>query len=393
MYKLFVFAICGCIMIQQSHAQTSLEGILQQVEQNNQVLSALKSKVESEQLALKSANNLPDPEFGLYYLPFGNHAAGDYSEYQISQSFEFPTVYGARNQLIGAQTRQLELEYKAQRKSILAETKGHCLEIIYLNKRRAIEAQRIEQARSVLEQVQTLFDKEQVGILELNKAKVAWMQDRFKLHHIDTQLDNLKRMLATLNGGNAITMEVDQYVAALDLPTIESLWDEKHASDPALHQLKQQQAIAAQQLKLSKSKSLPNLTAGFNSQGVAGDRFSGIYAGVTIPLWSKRNTVKSARSKMNYQEAFVDARLQMAYSMFEKEYNDYQHKLLKFQEYQQTLEGLNTENVLLEAYRIGELSYLEYYMELQFYRNAYDTMLEMQHQLYQAQKELLKHQL
>lgn len=393
MYKLFVFAVCGGFMLRSGVAQDNLESILRQVEQNNTELLALKAKMESEKLSLKSSNNLPDPEFGMFYLPFGDHTAGDYTEYQVTQTVEFPSVYGARNQLIKTQSGQIEFAYAERRQELLVEAKKYFLELIYLEKRLSIEQERIAQLKELLEQAQERYEEEQISILELNKTKVAWMQERYHVEHIQNDKVNALRSLQTLNGGTEIQTNSSEYVLALDLPSVEILWNEKLANDPTIGLLKQQESIAMQQLKLSKSKSLPNLTAGFNSQGVAGERFSGIYAGLSIPLWSNKNRVKSAQSNLNYQEAFVETKTQMAFTEFEREYNNYQHKLERFRTYQETLDGLDSEALLLESYQLGEISFLEYYQELQFFRDAMDTMLDMQHQLHQANNKLLKHQL
>ncbi|MEM7297870.1 MAG: TolC family protein, partial [Bacteroidota bacterium] len=306
---------------------------------------------------------------------------------------EFPSVYSARNQLIRTQSGQIEFDFAERRQEILAEAKKYCLELIYLEKRLVIEQERIAQAQEVLEQAQERYEKEQIGIIELNKAKVAWMQDRYRVEHIQKDKVNALNALKTLNGGGEIRPGSSEYVHALELPEVETLWNEKLTNDPTLGLLRQQESIAMHQLKLSKSKTLPNLTAGFNSQGIAGERFSGIYAGLSIPLWSNRNQVKSAQSNLKYQEAFAETKTQMAFTEFENEYNDYQHKLERFQNYQETLNGLNSESLLLEAYQLGEISFLEYYQELQFFREAVDTMLDMQHQLYQAKNKLLRHQL
>ena len=51
--------------------------------------------------------------------------------------------------------------------------------------------------------------------------------------------------------------------------------------DPELKILLDQEKVAKQQIKLSKNKSLPNLTAGYNYQGVSGSTYSGIYGGVS----------------------------------------------------------------------------------------------------------------
>jgi hypothetical protein len=67
--------------------------------------------------------------------------------------------------------------------------------------------------------------------------------------------------------------------------------------------------------------------------------------------------------------------------------------LKKFNEYRNAMENLNSEQLLFKAYQLGEFSFMEYYTELQFYRNASNKMLQMEKELQLLQSELLKHQL
>jgi hypothetical protein len=57
------------------------------------------------------------------------------------------------------------------------------------------------------------------------------------------------------------------------------------------------------------------------------------------------------------------------------------------------MKSLDSESLLLKAFTLGELSFMEYYLELQFYRIALDKMLQMEKELKMLQAELLKHQL
>jgi hypothetical protein len=101
MYRNIVSAICGCLLTLGLFAQNAQEEtLLKQIEQNNKQLQAYQSYIGSRQLINKTENNLPDPQVSAFYLPYGEHATGDYSEYQISQGFEFPTVYAARGKQI-----------------------------------------------------------------------------------------------------------------------------------------------------------------------------------------------------------------------------------------------------------------------------------------------------
>ncbi|MDC6354887.1 MULTISPECIES: TolC family protein [Robiginitalea] len=394
MQKHFVFAICGCLFLSGVFAQTpEIDGILQQIEQNNRELQAISSYLEGRKLELKSGNNLPDPQFGFFYLPNGDNSTGDYTEFQVSQTIEFPTVYGARGTLIEEQETQLELEYLSRRQEILLRAKGHGLELIYLNKRIATEQERLEQARTVMDQVEELYRREQNGILELNKAKVAWLQDQFKVQQLENERRNVRLLLQNLNGGTPLKIEGSEFSGTLDIADLDVLWQDRLVHDADLVLIRQEEVIAAQALAVSRNKSLPNLTAGYNQQGVPGAIYSGLYAGISLPLWSNRNKVKSARSHLEFQEVNSTRKTQEARTRFEKQVNEYQMMLSRYREYQTTLSGMDSESLLMEAYQLGEISFMDYYRELQFYRDAYDSMIKMEYELFRQQAELLKHKL
>jgi outer membrane protein TolC len=394
MFKKTVFAFSVCLLSFAANGQTDeVTSVLLEIEQNNESLKAYTSLKESMQLELKSGNNLPDPQAGAYYLPFGNHASADYSEFQVTQSLEFPTVYGVRNNLIEKQKLQMELEYELKRQEVLLPAKKYCIQLIHLNKRRVLEQLRVTQAKRVFDQVQELFETEQVGILEVNKAKIAWMQEQFKVAQVDADRKSIGLLLQNLNGGKEIVFNQTDYTEDLKLGTMDSIWQIRQSSDPEIKILTQQDEVALQQIKLSKSKSLPNLTAGFNYQGVSGSNYSGVYGGLSIPLWNNRNKVKAAEARYQYQQSYSSAQSLAAFASFQNQYNEYQILFDKFNEYQSTLEGLNSDSLLLEAYELGEIGFMAYYTELQFYRQAVDTMLEMEKQLNQIKIEILKHQL
>ena len=394
MYKKTAFALCACLWSYISFAQTGgIKGILQQIEQNNSELKALTEYMKGQKLQLKSSNNLPDPQLGAYYLPFGEHTTSDYTEFQLSQSFEFPTVYGLRNKLIDRQKDGLTLEYESKRQKILMEAEQNLLEVIALNKRNAHELNRLKQAKTVFEQSRELFNKGQTGILELNKAKVAWMQLQFVVQQTEVQKRNKLLKLKNLNGGKELVVIESSFTEDLNLPEKESIWRDRLSSDPELRYFRQEEAIAEQELKLARNKLLPDLSLGYNYQGVSGNNYSGFYGGLSIPLWNNRNKVKSAKSQLSFRQSNTNVQTQIVYTTFEEQFNNYQALLKRYLEYQATLEGLDNESLLFKAYKLGEISFTEYYIELQFFHEAYDSMLEMEKQLYQLKATILKHQL
>ena len=394
MKKYIVSAICGCLFFVNGFSQDKNIGeLLNEIEQNNTELKGYQSFIASQQLENKSANNLPDPQLSGYNLPFGDNATGNYSEYEISQSFEFPTVYGSRSKWNDLKSIQLQTSYAKKRQEVLLEAKSVLIKLVFLQKQKAIETKRRTQGKQVFDQIQELYDKEQVGILDLNKAKIAWIHEQFVVQQIDSEIQIVLSKLKTLNGGNAI----DSFTASIDLPievaTVETLWQEKLANDPSLQSLKVTETASLQKVKLEKNKVLPNMALGYNYQGVSGSNFSGFYGGLSIPLWNSKNKVKSAKADYEYQKSNTQVITASLYTQFQETYNRYELMLEKYNEYQTTMANLNSEQLLFKAYMLGEFSFMDYYVELQFYRNASDRMLQMEKEVQLLQAQLLKHTL
>ncbi len=395
MLKDIVFALFGCLYAVSGLAQTNqTDQALRTIEQNNKELKAFQSLMESQRLDYKASNNLPDPQASVFYLPFGEHATGDYSEFQVSQSFEFPTVYAARGNWIDKQEALLQLEFaRIRQEEVLLPAKKYCIELISLAKQKEVVQLRMQQAMQVFDQVQVLFEKEQVGILQLNKAKIAWMQDQFQVEQIEIERRNLLLSLQKLNGGQAIVFDQQMFATELELSNPDSLWQQKKADDPEIIVSVGQEDVSLQQIRVEKNKLLPNLTAGFNYQGVTGANYSGAYGGISIPLWSGRNKVKAAEAQYRYQQAKTESVTTALYSNFLERYNQYDLMLRKYREYASTLGGLNSESLLSEAYELGEISFMDYYMELQFYRQAYDKMLQMEKELHLLKAKIMSFEL
>lgn len=395
MNKHIVSVICGCLLYVTGIAQNdSFENTLNVIEQNNKELQAFKKFIESKSLTFSSENNLPNPEVSAYYLPFGSaNNTSNYSEFEVSQSIEFPTVYGARRQWNVLKTEQLNEEYKLLRQRVLLRASKQVNKLISFEKQHAIEIERHEQSEQVYNQMKELFKKEQVGVLELNKAKIAWMQLKFHVEQIETKKVTVLKQLTSLNGGMSLDFETASFVEDKPMDSFDTLWNDHINKDPSLIKLKLNEAASLQQLKVEKNKSLPNLTLGYNNQGVSGTRVSGFLGGVSIPIWNNKNKVKAARSNHEYQVINSQAQFVSKEATYFEQFNTYQILYKKFHEYKQTLVSLNGDELLFKAYMLGEYSFMEYYMELEFYHNAYDDMLLMELELQQLKTELLKHNL
>ena len=394
MNKHIVFAICVCLFFVSGFSQTkNIEELLNEIEQNNTKLKGYQSFIESQQLENKSTNNLPDPKLSGYYLPFGDNRTDTYTEYQIAQSFEFPTVYAARGKWNDLKSKQLETAFAKSRQEVLLNAKEKLLELIFLQKQKAIETERRTQSKQVFNQIQELFNKEQVGILDLNKAKIAWIQEQFVVEQIESDIQILMSKLKTLNGDRPLDGISTETIISTEIESVENIWQEKLANEPSLQELKANEVASLQKVKLEKNKVLPNVAVGYNYQGVNENNYSGFYGGLSIPLWSSKNKVKAAQANYKYQQSNTQVITTSLYAQLQETYNRYQLMRSKYNEYQSTMRNLESEKLLFKAYMLGEYSFMDYYVELQFYRNALDKMLQLEKELQLLQAQLLKHQL
>jgi outer membrane protein TolC len=389
-----IFAFCTCLVTSFAIAQTDdIHTILQKVEQNNIELTAFDKYVESEIMGLRSTNVLPNPEAGAYYLPFGNSTAGNYTEVQVSQSFEFPTVYKSRRKLIATQEAQLVLEYEQKRQQVLLQAKTTLIELIAINKLQLVEQGRLAESKVLFEQNQTLYNRGQIAILELNKAKVTYLKRQFLLQQIEASKQGALTILKNLNGGIAIEVTLSDFKNDFRIAAKDSVWQEKLNLSPMIKKNKASENEASQNIKLSRMKSLPDLAVGYNYQGFSNDNVSGVYAGVSIPLWGNKLRNSVAKANFTYTQSNSVVQIQTLSSEFELMIIKHQALLKVYNEYSSSLETLNSEKLLLKAYQTGEISFSEYYVELEFYHNAKDTLLDMEKQLHLIKAQLLNHKL
>ncbi len=394
MIKNIVFALFGCFIFISGFAQTNeMDKFLAEIEQNNIKLKAYKFHFEGEKLKNKSINNLPDPQFSAYYMPYGTNSTAEYTEFQISQSLEFPTIYAARGKWNDLKENQLDTDYAKIRQEVLLSAQKYFIELFSLQKTKKIEVVRQSQSETIYNQVLELFNKEQVGILDLNKAKIAWAQEQFVVEQIDIEIQNIMLSLKKLNGDKPLDIDIQMLEDSILIMDFETLWQTKLDKDPILKALKGNKETSLQQVSLEKNKVLPNLTFGYNYQGIKGNNNAGFFGGISIPLWNSKNKVKAAKANYEYQQSNAVAETTTLYTLYNQQYNKYQLLLKRYKEYQTILSSLNSEKLLFKAYMLGEFSFMEYYLELNFYRNASNMLLQLEKELFKTKAELLKHQL
>jgi outer membrane protein, heavy metal efflux system len=279
-YRIIVF-LTGFISFSASAQQVLTEDeAVSKALANNKNIQAASLQVKQQQQLLKSAINLPNPEF-FWESPTGNFYTGS-----ITQSFEFPTVYSNQYRL---QKQQIGV---AQKEKQLTEAElKYRVKVLYL------EIQYADSLASQLYKQDTLYEKIKLSaIRQFRAGQIDYLQQTFaetqygEIHNQYQQsLVRASSLKAQLQWFTGIKDTISVEPLAISLSQVQlSLAPDSTAlfANPALQILQQQENVAKQNIALQKSKALPGLAFGYFNQGERDTKWLNRFrVGVTIPLW------------------------------------------------------------------------------------------------------------
>lgn len=392
MKKLIILA-CGLCLTMVAHAQTTVEAVLSAVGKNNKTIAASQQYWEAQKLEYSTGLNPDNPQINYDFMIGSPSTAGNQTDLTVTQSFDFPTAYIKKKQLAKEQAAQAEFQLLAIRRDILLEAKETCIELIYHNKRNLELSKRKSNTQKLLEAYQTQMDKGEGSILNVNKAKLMMIDIEKQYSANLSAINQLHQKLAELNGGAAISLTDTAYPFSSVIPDFETLEKEYEANDPVRQLLEQEKAITQKQIEVSKTGSLPKFEAGYHYQGILGQTFQGVHAGVTIPLWENKNRVKTQQANYLYTDLELQTHINEHYHEIKRIYEKYENLNATLGQYQSVLQTFNSTELLDKALSLGHLSNIEYFLELSYYYSAYDTYLETEKEYQAVLAELLKYKL
>ena len=374
-------------------AQTTIEQALTSIERSNKTLITADQYVRAKKLELHTGLTLENPFVSADYMIGRPVSGGNQFDFLASQAFDFPSVYSKKGDLAGEEETMLAIKLQNLRQSILLESKTTILEIIHLNRQQLTLQKRVESSTALVSSYQQKFDAEEISALELNKAKIQLLNFRSQLRAIKNQITIGTAHLTELNGGNELTITDTNYPIQPLVPSFEILEDSIESNDPQLKILNQQIAVYQSNLSLNKSMSLPKFELGYHYQSVLGQTFNGAHFGVSIPLWENKNTVKSANAHIQLGNIELEEHKIEHFFEIKELYGKYENLKQTIEEYNEVLNGINSKDILQLSLELGEINFITYSAEIQYYYDAHDNLSELEKEYQIALAELFKYQL
>lgn len=383
--------ICIIVLGASIHAQNQVGNVLDAVEKNNLTLSALRKSAEAQRLENKTGNYLQNPEVEINYLWGNPSSVGNRTDFNVTQSFDFPTAYRYRNQISNIKNEQVELEYEKQRRELLSQARLVCYDLIYMNALQMELSERVQHAKSISKSYQAQLEAGESNILEYNKAQLNQLNLLQELELLSYEREQLLADLISLNGGKEIKFTESHF------PTVEIPLDFKewynHAEqiNPMLNWLKREVEQSEKQVRLNRSMSLPKFHAGYMSEKIVGEEFSGFSVGISIPLWENKNKVKYAKIKTLALEEVANDHKVRLYNQLNSIHKKASELQKSAKNYQEKLQQFNSTELLKKALDQGEISLIDYLLEFSIYYESIKTSLKMERELNVTVAELNKY--
>lgn len=354
----------------------NFNNILQNIEENNTTLKAYREQIKASKIGNKTGINMANPEVEFAYLWGSPNAASHRTNLDVSQSFDFPTAYRYKSQLAEGKNKQLDLVYDRQCRDILHQARLLCVELTYQSKMNEQLYERLKYAKELAEAYQKSFNQGNIDILERNKTKLNYLNEEKTLQINTVEINTLVMELQRLNGGLSLAANLKDF-PIYALPRDYQEWFERvKENNPSLRMGEQEIALSRKQEQLTRALNLPKFTAGYTSERVPGETLQGFSIGMSIPLWEGKNTVKHQKAQtVALQMQHQDSKLQFLNTL-KNQYDKAVKLSVLLKEYKDVLEVTNNRDLLKIALDKGQLSLINYLLELSVYYETIDKYLE-----------------
>ncbi|MFT3740646.1 MAG: TolC family protein [Breznakibacter sp.] len=368
--------------------QNNVNPVLAAVEENNTTLKAFRQTVEAQKLENKTGIYLAGPEADFGYLWGNPGEIGNRTDISVRQTFDIPTITGMKSKLANGQNGLLDIRYKTERMNILLEAKQYCLDLIYYNALRKELDVRLQHAETIARGYQSRLERGDASRLEYNKAQLNLSSVRGEASRVDAERHALLLQLKRLNGGNEVAFD-DYLFAPAELPLDFDQWYATASQkNPELAYVKGEAGLGKTQISVSKAMGLPSFSAGYMGEKVVGQHYQGVSVGVSIPLWENRNRVKQAKMAMQAAESrVIDSNLQL-YGNLQLLHKRALGLKVTAETYQHALSVANNTDLLKKALDSGDISLLDYVLEVGLYYHMANQALEAERDFQKAFSEL-----
>ncbi len=338
--------------------------------ENNKLMQSAEIDVSRQKTLQKTSFDIGKTDVGVQYGQY-NSFENDFA-FNVSQNFKFPTYYSSQKKLAEEEVKSAELKWESDANELRKRVKETWYQIQFLQSKKRLLLFQDSVYQKFKKATTIRYETEASTLLEKTTAEAKVTELTVQLNEIEAdikiQLDRLSLYLGTVI--NAIPESFERISVPVDSSSLDN--------NPSLKYMHQQIAIFEREQKVNKARVLPEFNIGYFNQSLKGvqtingvdqtvdgsTRFTGVTAGIAIPLWAKPDVARIKASELEVESATIQAdyfndMLQHQLSQALQEY----YKLSQSLDYYDRI-GLNQAELLIgnaqKSFENGAIDYVEY---------------------------------
>ncbi len=370
-------SVLGTVNAQQARVINLHDAIQMALDSNLSVKSAALS-IDVQKALKGAAFDLPKTTIDGEYGQFNSYTNDN--SVTVSQSFAFPSVYIHRSKLANANIRSEEWQYKATQLEIATQVKQVYWQYAYLVSKQKLLSYQDSLYSGLLRAAELRAKAGETNRLEMITARSQSLEIKNQLYLVSSDIGISGRKLTVLLNSKSALVPAVQELQRIDFELNSD--SSSVEQNPFLGYMKEQIEVSQIEKKLEQSQAWPDLNIGYFSQTIIGtqdvngapqnfgkdDRFDGVQAGITVPLWFFPYTSKAKAAKIAANIAQTDAdnysiSISGTYQSLLDEYNKYSSNV-EFYENQAVPEADLIIQQATLSYKAGALDYLDYVLTL-----------------------------
>ena len=335
----------------------------------------------AKDLETRTIANAPDPtiEGDYMWMPEGVDNRWNVA---IGYEMEWPGVYQSRRKLGEAMRDANAAEADAGVYEKYIEILKEIGTYIYAERR--IEMMRnIQAATDSLHNAAVKANRGgQMSRLDLSKITLEQGRVNTLIANLEAEKSGSEGNLKTLNGGydcTALLNSIDREWVMTPTHSLDEYLEEAR-TNPELKKAITELDVAERTIGVAKAEGLPSISVGYHHDFEDAMHFNGATLGVSIPLFSNRGKVKAAKAAKAVAEYQVTVTTDKVESEITALYDEVQLIDQALKVPMEVFATTDYNNLLLKAYRGGELSLTDYLQERSWFSEAHLDLLELQYQ-------------
>jgi len=358
----------------------TLQQAIERALANNGLVRSSELEIRNRETLRQAAWDFDKTSIGFSYGQISSTQQDN--EFTVSQGFAFPLTYIRQDQLARAEIQSAGIKNQMTKNEIISQVKSTYYQLLFcVNRLQHLQFQD-SLIGNFLRAAKLKFEKGESNLLEKMNAESQQLlvQNRIREARSDIHVQECL-MQILLNESSEVAI-ADTFLVRLPLKVPED--SSAIRANPLLDYLQQQIAVSRIERKLENSKVLPDLMIGYfnqsNKEFSAKDRFTGIQAGLGIPILfpGQKGKMESARiheeivqNELEYQSTVMKHQLHILIQQFRK----YEESL----DYYETTALRQADQILRQAnksYQAGSIDYMEFVQNIRQGLEIRDSYLE-----------------